>query len=113
MDYPSTPNSLQDIYSSMIAIPPTDRLSLEPEPSKPHKTTAKKYTDSDEQSNKEPDPQAKDLLINLEREELKSKLIKELHKDSNEIRHRLGKEVLVMLEDNDNVRIFKEGQWHP
>ena len=118
MDYPNTSSSSQERlnnYSPMRATPTTstDKFSLDPELNKPHKIIPKKSTESDEQSDEEPEPQAKDLLIDLEREELKSKLIKELHKDSNEIRQRLGKEVLVMLEDNDNVRRFKEGQWHP
>ena len=88
MDHPSTPNSLQDIYSSMIAIPPTDRLSLDPEPSKPHKTTAKKHTDSDEHS-KEPDPQ-----------------------DPNEAKQRLRNELLALLEPDDNVKRLKDSQTH-
>ena len=69
----------------------TDKFSLDPELNKPHKIIPKKSTESDEQSDEEPEPQAKDLLIDLEREEFKSKLIKELYKDSNEIRQRLGK----------------------
>ena len=116
MDYPNTSSSPQarlNIYSSMRATPPTstDKLSLDPEPSKPYKTTAKKHTDSDEQS-KEPDPQANDLLINPVREELRNKLLKELHKDPNEAKQRLGKELLALLEIDDNVRRLREGFQH-
>ena len=88
MDYPSTPNSLQDIYSLMIAIPPTDKLSLEPEPNKPHKTTTKKHTDSDEHS-KELDPQG-----------------------PNEAKQRLRYELLALVEPDDKMKRLKDSQTH-
>ena len=68
MDCPGTPDSPQDIYATMMARPPKDKSSPQPEPDKQHNTN-KEHTDSDDYS-KKPDPQGPNKAKQRSRQEL-------------------------------------------